>query len=221
MDKNSGYPTAREGGFSLLEMLIVLGMVCILSAIAIPQFVAQRRLLRSTAVTREIATQLRLARQLAMTQRQAYTLQYDDTVKELTIIGPIPVGTVALADPSYPNNAGSSTVVRMPLTLGGLAASEITYGIPTSSDLPSGAPAIPTTALGDGVTKTNLSSSKVNVTFQPDGSVIDSTGALVNKGLFIFNNRAAQGTASAISVLGAAGRVKVWRYTTNGNRYAE
>jgi prepilin-type N-terminal cleavage/methylation domain-containing protein len=220
MVKKSGY-RSREGGFSLVELLIVLAMVCILSAIAVPQLIAQRRLLRSTAMTREIATQLRLARQLAMSNRAAYTLQYDDSLKELKIIGPIPVGTLALADPSYPSNLGSSTIVRMPLTLGGLPSSEIVYGIPASTDLPAGAPTIPTTALKDGVLKTSLSSNKVNVTFQPDGSVIDTTGALVNKGLYIFNNKAAQGTASAISVLGASGRVKVWRYTTSGNKYEE
>jgi Tfp pilus assembly protein FimT len=221
MVKKSDYPRAQEAGVSLVETLIVLGIVCIVTTIAIPQFAAQRRLLRSTAMVREFSTQLRLTRQLAMSQRRAYTLQYDDSTKEIKIIGPIPVGTVALADPSYPNNTGSSTIVRFPLTQGGLSAAEISYGIPIASELPTGAPTIPTGALTDGVSRTNLASSMVNVTFQPDGSVIDSTGALVNKGLFIYNNRAAQGTASAITVLGASGRVKQWRYTTNGNKYAE
>jgi prepilin-type N-terminal cleavage/methylation domain-containing protein len=221
MVKKSAHPRAHERGVSLIETLIVLCIVAILTTIAIPQFTAQRRLLRSTAMTREFSTQLRLTRQLAMSQRAAFTMQYDDSTKEIKVIGPIPVGTVALADPSYPNNTGSSTIVRFPLTQAGLSTSEISYGIPTASELPSGAPAIPTGALGDGVSKTNLASSRVNVTFQPDGSVIDSSGALQNKGLFIYNNRAAQATASAITVLGASGRVKLWRYNTNGNVYAE
>jgi Tfp pilus assembly protein FimT len=75
--------------------------------------------------------------------------------------------------------------------------------------------------LGDGVSRTSLSSGRLNITFQPDGSVIDSTGAPSNKALYFFNNKAAQETATAISVIGASGRVKVWKYTTNGNTYTE
>jgi hypothetical protein len=71
------------------------------------------------------------------------------------------------------------------------------------------------------VSKTDLVSSKLNITFQPDGSVIDSSGNPVDQAMFIFNNKAALGTASAISVLGTSGRVKLWRYYSNGNKYAE
>jgi Tfp pilus assembly protein FimT len=222
VQKAAKHSPPDERGVSIMEIIIVLAMISVLTAAAVPQIISQRRLVRSSAVVREVSTQMRLARQLAMSQRRAFTFQYDDTTKSLKVIGPIDPGTVALADPGYPNNTGSSTIVDFPLTQGGLSASEIVYGIPTTADLPSGAPTIPTTALADGASKTNLnSSSKLNITFQPDGSVIDSGGGLVNRALFIFNGRAAQATASAVSVLGASGRVKSWRYTTNGNRYAD
>jgi Tfp pilus assembly protein FimT len=202
-------------------MVIVLAMVGVVTAIAVPQIIGQRRLTRSTAITREIATNVRLARQLAMSQRRAFTFQYDDTTKEVRVIGPIPVGTVALADPGYPNNTGSRVVSFVPLTQGGLPASEIIYGIPTAGDLPVGAPAIPTGPLPDGIPKTSLTSNKLNVTFQPDGSVIDTGGNLANRALYVFNNRAAQATATAISIMGASGRVKIWRYSPYANVYAE
>jgi len=38
---------------------------------------------------------------------------------------------------------------------------------------------------------------------------------------FIFDNQASIATPTAISVLGTSGRVKVWRYNTNGNTYSE
>jgi hypothetical protein len=61
----------------------------------------------------------------------------------------------------------------------------------------------------------------VNITFQPDGSVIDANGNPVNRALFIYNTQAPTDTAAAISVLGAAGRVKLWRYKSNVNKYVE
>jgi hypothetical protein len=51
--------------------------------------------------------------------------------------------------------------------------------------------------------------------------VIDSTNSLQNRALYFFNSKAAQETASAISVLGSSGRIKIWRYGSNANVYAE
>ena len=220
--KRSSKDWRSTGGFTILELVTVVAISAILTALAVPQMISSRRLSRSTTVTREVLTQLRYTRQLAMSQRRAYTLQYDDTAKQLKIIGPIPAGTVGLTNGSYPSNPGSSIVTTYPLTQGGLSASEISYGIPTTlTGLPAGAPTIPTGALSDGVAKTDLTSSKLNVTFQPDGSVIDTTGNPLDRGIFIFNNKAAQGTASAITVLGTTGRIKIWRYTLSANNYQE
>lgn len=219
--------TKSKRGFSLMELVIVVAIGGILTAIAIPQMVAQRRISRSTAVTREIMTQLRYARQLAMSQsgatatgalrRVAYTFQYDDATKSIRVIGPIPAGTISLADPNYPNIAGSAAVVTVPLTQGGLSQGEISTGIPPNL------PGSPTTV--DGVAGADLAGGRLNVTFQPDGSVIDATNNPVDRAMFIYNNKASQTTASAISVRGASGRVKIWRYTVNANanssRYVE
>lgn len=223
-------------GFSLLEVLVVLAIVGILIAMAIPAMVGQRRLVRSTAVTREIVVQLRYARQLALSQRQSITFQYDDATKQIKIINhnnnqPLNPAcslsrTAILGAAGYPNTACSTVVTTVPLTQGGLYLSELTYGIPAGTPpLPAGAPVIPTTKLDDNIVMTPLTppgaGGKLNITFQADGSVIDTAGIPLDRALFLFNKTAAQGTASAISVVGASGRVKVWRYTLNGNKYVE
>jgi prepilin-type N-terminal cleavage/methylation domain-containing protein len=227
-------------GFSLVELLIVATLAALLSAIALPQLISQRRLMRSTGLTREIMSQMRFARQLAMSQRQSITFQYDDTTKQIVIINhnnnqlvsaQFPAScvfsrTAILGAPSFPNTACSTVILTIPLTQGGLPASEITYGIPAGSPpLPAGAPVIPVTALADNIVMTPLSpvgaGGKLNITFQADGSVVDAAGIPQGKAMFFFNNKAAQATASAVSVVGASGRVKVWRYNLSGNNYVE
>jgi prepilin-type N-terminal cleavage/methylation domain-containing protein len=223
-------------GFSLVELLVVMAILVIVTAITIPAMVAQRRLLRSNAVIREVGTQLRFARQLAMSQRQSVTFQYDDSTKQIKVINhnnnqPLILAcnlsrTAILGTSGFPNTACSVVVITVPLTQGGLTAAEITYGIPAGSPpLPVGAPIIPVTKLDDNILMTPLApvgaGGKLNITFQADGSVIDAAGIPLDRAMFLFNQSAAQGTAAAISVVGASGRVKVWRYTLNGNHYVE
>ncbi len=98
--------------------------------------------------------------------------------------------------------------------LGGVVpAADISIGVPSGLSGSS--------TLDDTTTPTSLTGSKLNITFQPDGSVIDAAGNPVNRTLFLYNNRVPTQTAVAISVLGAAGRVKVWRYSSSVNKYAE
>lgn len=200
-------------GYSIVETLIVMALIVVLSALAVPQLISERRLTRSIGVTREILSQMRLARQLAMSQRQAFTFQYNNAMKQISIIDHNSnLGSDLFADAAYPNTATSATISTTPLGTGGLDSSEITYGIPTG---------LPTAALGDGISMTALTNNQLNVTFQPDGSVIDAGGNPVGVAMFIYNGRVSRGTASAISVMGASGRIKIWRYDRSANLYTE
>src|SRR5882762_5216350 len=121
-----------NSGRSLVEILAVVAIASILTAVAVPQVISARRMIRSASLPREIATQLRYARQQAMSQRQAFTFQYDDSTKQITIIDHQATGATLLSASGYPNTAGSITALTIPLGAGGgLPASEISFGVPT------------------------------------------------------------------------------------------
>ena len=206
---------ARCRGVSLIEMLIVLCMIGIVSVIALTQLAASRRLVRSAAIPRQIVTEMRSARQRAMTQRRAFTVQYDDDNKQLIVINHRASGAALLDDPNYPRTANGVQERAVSLTDAGVSPADIDYGIPDS--LPGSARG----SLDDGVNITGLANRQLNVTFQPDGSVIDRAGNPVNRALFLYNNKAPDDTAYAISILGAAGRVKSWHYSSDAKKYVE
>ena len=226
--KNARFAAEKAGwhddkGRSMIEVLVVVAIIALLTAIGVPQMIAARRLSRSAALAREVATQLRYTRQQAMSQAQAFTFQYDNSTKTVKIFDHnnfnnataacnMP-GQNVLGQTGFPNTACTQTVLTLPLATGaGLPASEVTYGIPTS---------ITNTTLDDGNTMTALTGTVVNITFLSNGTAVDAAGNYARPALFFYNNLIPDKTASAVSVLGAAGRIKVWRYNTSATKYAE
>jgi hypothetical protein len=80
---------------------------------------------------------------------------------------------------------------------------------------------VSTAALGDGTNLTPLTGNNLEITFQPDGSVVDASNNPQNKALFFYSSETPAETAFGISVLGAGGRAKLWRYSPNVNAYVE
>lgn len=210
-----------DEGRTVIEALIVVVVATLIGSIAIPQMLAGRRLQRSSVLAREVLAQLRYTRQQAMTQRQAFTFQYDNSTKTIKIFDHqnnnnansacLLSGWQVLAATGYPNTSCTVTTMTIPLS-STVPASEITYGVPSG---------ISNSNLGDGSTMTALAGNVVNITFQPNGTVVDSSNTYVNKSLYFYNSVVPTQTATAISVLGAAGRVKVWRYSTSASKYSE
>lgn len=200
MNKIKGKILQKQKGFSLPELIIVLLVVSILLVLALPQIISSRRLFRFSGIQRQIASTLRDARQEAMSQRKPITTRYDDVNKRLITYGG-KYGVVGGADNQIVLLSGS-----------GVEASEVKYGRPTGAS---------TSALGDSTNLTTLSSNAVEVTFQPDGSVLNAAGNPENRALFFYHTKYPTDTAFAVSVLGAGGRVKVWRYSKGVNVYVE
>lgn len=198
--KNRGKHLRNEKGFSLPELMVVVFVAGIILVLALPQIISSRRLMKFSSIQREISTTLTETRQEAMSQRRAITFRYEDTNKRIVIYGGS-FGTLG--------NAQNKTV---DLAGFGVDAAEIIYGRPGG---------FPTSALSDTTNLTTLTAGVLTITFQPDGSVIDASNNPENKALFFYDSNHATNTAFAVSVLGAGGRVKIWRYKQNINQYVE
>ena len=190
----------QQNGYGLIELVIVLLIVAIVVLLALPQIMTSRRLFRFSGVQRQVASALREARQEAMSQRAAITFQYDNANKRTVIWGGS-FGSLGDAKNRVTTVVGD-----------GLQPGDIVYGRPTGAS---------TAALGDGTNITNLTGNKVDVTFQTDGSVIDGSNNPQNQALFFYGAQNPAETAFAISVLGAGGRTKIWRYSVGANIYVE
>jgi Tfp pilus assembly protein FimT len=205
---------AGERGMSMVELAVVVGIMAIVMIVAIPQLAGARRNMRAAAGPMEIKAQLRYARQLAMGRQRAVTFQYKTDDHEINVIehnldyavpgGTTKAGTPVLNDASYPLTAGHTVPRTQSLLTGGVTADDLAYGLP---------PGAPSTPLDDTTTLTPAVNNQINITFQPDGSVIDASGSTRNVAMVFYHPSHPEGTTRAVTVLGASGRVKVWRYT--------
>lgn len=187
-------------GFSIPELLIVLLVAGIILVLALPQLISSRRLMKFSAMQKQISASLIEARQEAMSQRKAITYCYDDRNKQLIIYGG-DFGVFGDAKNKVHNLTGF-----------GVDAADIIYGRPSGAT---------TSALNDTTNMTSLTRRLVEITFQPDGSVIDASNNPQNNALFFYHNKYKKDAAFAVSILGAGGRIKVWRYSKGVNAYVE
>ena len=190
----------KQNGFSVVELLIVVLIVSIIAVLALPQIMSSRRLFRFAGVQKQVVNTLREARQHALSQRKPITFRYENAAKRIILFG----GTFGVA--------GDAKNQIIELTGNGVTLDELTYGRPTG---------VSTAALGDATNLTTLTANVVDVAFQTDGSVVDGSNNPINKALFFYDTNTPNDTAFAVSILGAGGRAKLWRYSSNVDVYVE
>jgi Tfp pilus assembly protein FimT len=151
-------------------------------------------------IQKQVASSLDEARQEAVLQKTSVTYRYDDTNKIIV---------------TFNGKYGALGDVRnrvIDLSGFGLEKSNVVYGYPDG---------VSESALTDTTNITKLTENSVEITFQPDGSVIDEANNPQNKALFFYYRKYPQNTAFAVSVLGNDGRVKLWNYSENIKDYVE
>jgi len=68
----------RAAGFTVMELVVVIGLMAIISAIAMPSFISWLPSYRLSAGARQIAADLQLARMKAISQNTNYRLRFTD-----------------------------------------------------------------------------------------------------------------------------------------------
>ena len=87
----------QHDAFSLIELLMVLGIIAVFSAIAVPRYASSLSHYRAEMAARRVVTDLALARSVARQSSQSKTVTFDRDNHRIVMIG---VGATRNSDPT-------------------------------------------------------------------------------------------------------------------------
>lgn len=203
----------RSRGFSLIELIVVLGVIALMAAISVPYLVNYRKVYRTDDQAQRIVDLMNEANQLALTRRRTFRFQINVTRNSAQIVDEN--GTIQ-GNLIKEVKLEPTTEVRM---------NAIPTGV-TRPNPPNYANAVfANDSIGyrEGVT-TVLGNNMWIARFRRDGSVVDSTNNLLSATVFIWPPAAATGTTPrnlkevrALTMFGGSGAIRYWKH--NGTTF--
>lgn len=173
----------EQGGFSLVETMLVLGIMSVVAGMATMTMTNARPAMKADGGMRVVMAQMRTARELAITQRRYMRVTFTDPNKIEIIREEVP-------------GPGTTTVGSV-LIEGGVSYALLT-GVPDTPD-----------AFGkDAAIAFGIVS---NIKFSPDGTLVNQDGASLNGSVFLAIPSAST-SARAVTVLGSTGRIRGYRW---------
>lgn len=73
--RNTASMPKKNAGFSIAELVVVLGIIALIALISLPLFVNYQKTTKLRSETRALAINLRLTQQLAVTEQSVYNLK--------------------------------------------------------------------------------------------------------------------------------------------------
>lgn len=170
-------------GFSLIELLVVIGIMAVVSATAGLQIIQARATLQGDGAMRVVMAQMRTAREMAISERRCM---------QVVFIGTSAIRIVREEVP------GPTTTTLSTVGIENEIEFQLTNGVPDTPD------AFGNTAATDfGAAST--------IKFTPDGTLVDANGNVINGSVFLAQPGAYL-SARALTVLGSTGRIRAWRW---------
>lgn len=172
-------------GYTILELLLVVGIFCVVSAMAVLQMGTSREQMVGDAGMRVILSQMNQARELAIAQRRFMRVTFTNPNLIQIVREDTPTTTTTL----------SSTLME------GNVRYMLTSGLPDTPD-----------AFGHG---SAIDFGIVdNIKFTPDGTLVNQDGQTTNGTVFVAIPSMVS-SARAVTVLGSTGRVRGFRWFGN------
>jgi type II secretory pathway pseudopilin PulG len=190
-----------EHGFTLLESLVVIGIMMVLVAIAIAGSMGSMQTYRANAALDTVTSQLRVARSISITQRRNVVISIDQTNNAISyqVKAPTVPGTTELDGPIITVPLPPQTAIMLE---GGVPDTPMAFG--------NLAP----------VYIANVSGGPANMQFTSTGTFSDSTGNNPINGTIFIGIANQPNTARAVTIMGSTGRVRQYTYIGN-NKWLE
>lgn len=207
------HPGTGASGFSLIELLVVLGIIAIITGISIPYLYNYRKLYRSEDQALKVMDLMREASQLGLNRRRTIRLEIDLTDNAVLIIDE--------------NGANPDTLIKLiPLD----STSEVRIDAQPSGVTPPSPPdyaaaVFATDAIGHFSGSVNITGHNVFAArFKSDGSVVNAANTPISATIFSWAPKTAGDSVPrakqevrAITMFGGSGAVRYWRH--NGTTF--
>ncbi len=172
-------------GFSLIEALMAALITCILGGILLLNVRGLKPRMDADAAGTQVKNVLRQARDLAVSQRRSIQVEF---------LNPNQIRLTRI-NPSLPNT------VLLTETLVNNAQFRLYSGLPDSPD-----------AFGNSQAVSFPATTSMN--FLPDGTFVNAAGNPINGSVFLGSEANEASTARAVTILGATGRLQLYRWET-------
>ncbi len=213
MDKRLRRKGSSNDGFSIIELLVVVGVLALLSAISLPYIVNYKTRYKSEDQALKTVDLLRETGQLALTRRRTFRFEIDLTDNYLKLIDE--------------NGSGTDTLIKkIPLELAKDVRLDVIPQTVTKPNPPNFADitfSVDTLGHQDGSTMVIGHSTWV-ARFRSDGSVVNKNNVLVNANIYFWPPQTpgsltarSKGEVRAVTLAGGSGAIRYWKH--NGTAF--
>jgi prepilin-type N-terminal cleavage/methylation domain-containing protein len=185
----------NDRGYSLVEMMMAVGIMGVLSGMAVAQLTTTRSNLRGDAAMRVVLSTLNSAKQMAIAQRRYMRVTFDTSNTQISLIR---------------EDSPTTTTTLSVVIFEGNAKFQLLAGLPDTPDaFGNTAPTAFTNSVNGTFASATGSTSVIK--FAPDGTLVDWNGNATNGSVFTAIPNA-NPSARAVTIMGTTGRVRGFKW---------